>query len=540
MATRLSSGGVLIPSSIGTGIQQGVLNFINVRNARRAAETEKEFQDRRLKLEEERTDVQAQNVAFERFLKLAPFASPGTSIAENPFLIPTARAAFGDLDDPQFESLGNMILTPETLETILSDREIKAISELEADDPKLERIVNQRLIGKAVTNQELELEGQRASVLSSALDLFTTDEETLGDIARASFGLEPTATIPGIVDETGAPVVFQSEGIARIWAGLQDLTFQQKKLSADSQKDLAGELISQAAQVDITLGRPKASQIVQAYEASVLGTFAEGQAPIEKLFTSSTPEVQRAISIFAGAVRVGESNFEEFLRGTPGGSQILTVLGLGQTLGEFLPREEVQAAMKSILPQLEGVGISIASPGFFSVKDRFIFEPAEAGADPDARLPAGGAVEPSGLPPETDPNVVAMANLIQRGIPVETAIADASIIIGPEAAQAAADAAIALAAQAAGGPAVEGVDRVTPQDQATVDELSEAFIEAVTLRNTLDQEALRFFGGDVTGSASFAKKREANMAATNAREILERIRAINPAMAQQLEEQISR
>ena len=47
--------------------------------------------------------------------------------------------------------------------------------------------------------------------------------------------------------------------------------------------------------------------------------------------------------------------------------------------------------MKAFLPQLEGVGISIGSPGFFSIKDSFIFETTEPSADPTASLHAGAA-----------------------------------------------------------------------------------------------------------------------------------------------------
>jgi len=544
MSTRLGRGGVVVPNSIGEGLERGILNFINVRAARRAAESDEKFRERQLDAEERRLDANEQNNAFDRLLQIAPLFKEGSTLGDNPLLANLSRRAFGDLGDDELSALGDISLNRETFETILNDRRMKITSEADEDDPRLQRMINFSLFGEAVTDAELEardaetaFKRKRTTVLSNAFDSLVADPETAQDFARTALGMQPNFSIPGFNGPDGQPLVFENETAARVYGASLELAFNREKLSTESRTDMVEGFISSALEADLALGRPKAMQIINAYEASTLGQFAPGQAPIEKLFASSDAETQRAIKLFTGTVRVGETRTEEFLRTLPNGERFLLANDIAGLIHEANPSANVSQLQRSVLNSLDGVGITLDKgfAGFGGL--RYNFEEQATGVDPEARLPVGSEPGPSGLPPDADPNVVTMRSLIERGVPVEEAILSASEIIGEEAATAAADAAIQMAAREAGGtPPPLGSETST----AEIEDLTQQFISAIELRNNLSNEAREFFKGSSSGGSALAKKREANQAAAQARDILEQIRVINPARAQQLERDISR
>lgn len=361
MATR--------PNSLGRGIEKvGDIILQTALQRRQLAQ-----RDRQLDLDERRIDVNEQAQAFDRIMSIAPLLPTGSAISDHPILHRQARIAFGDLTDEEFNDLSQIVVTPETFQTIVNDRVTQYARDLPDDSPIMERIRNRALLGTSASGTQLEagdVQAQaqmtQAQAVMEGLRAVNNDPELLMDYGRTLLGSEPLVEIPGVVDQNGNPITFDSEGIANIWTRLQmqrdEFSFRTNlaSLDEDAKTDMAGELMDQMEAHDITIGRPAAQNIINAYVDSVEGDFEEGESPIEELMAQDSP-IGTAAKAFVQGINVMD---ESYINSLPPGAR--NFLFAGEALSDILPKEDIPRALEALSPAIGGVDVDAS--GFFGIR----------------------------------------------------------------------------------------------------------------------------------------------------------------------------
>ena len=418
----------ILPSATGGGLTRGAQGFVEARELNR----QNALRQRRQDLEERAVDIQEQGLAFNRLLQLGPLITPGTSLRQNPFLAEVARTAFQDLDDSTFEAVLDMQLNPETIQTLITEQQKFFFQKLDPENEEDARILEDIGISGlnlgARSRGELDVRNRITGLTGDALLNFQSNPTIQGDIARQVLGLQPTVSIPGLVDEAGEPLVIDSAVAAQLYVALsinrQDNFTARLRLDEAARLDIAKELMTAAEAAGIGLGRPKAAQIVQAYAASV--ETPEGEiAPIDTLFDRSDPDVQRAIRLFVGAIDLGDTAFDRFLNQSDAGRTIGLLGDLGEFISERMniPSVDMMAAFQDFLDSGLGEEIGVSVSGGFVRRRRFNFEGRATTGDRGS-LNLGDTVRssnqpsPNGggdLPDFTNSDVVTAANLLRRG-----------------------------------------------------------------------------------------------------------------------------
>lgn len=430
----------ILPSATSGGLTRGTQGFVEARELnRRAALADRQenrenqrlgLEGRRVGLEEDRLSVQEQGLAFERLLQLAPLLPPGSTLAENSFLLPTARVAFQDLSEQEFETLQQIALNRETADTVMDDRRRFFLSSLDPNNPDDALILDRiNLAGSGLEGASrtgIALQEQISGTTSAALQSFQEDPRVLARIGSRAFGIEPFFQIPGVNDASGEPIDFDSEAAGQLYVALmnnrEEAFSARLKLDSEALNDIVTQLMEQAATDNIGLGRAFASNIVNSYNSSV-GPDAEGEPgsrPLEVLYAGASDDEKRAIDLFVGTIRVGDNEWQKFLRETPEGQRQLLLGGLGQFLQEDLnlPSDQMMGALADFLDNTD-IDISINQP--FIGRDKFIFE--ETSAEPGGPLSLDAAIRGSnqlvpgadGIPAPANVDVVAAANVLRRG-----------------------------------------------------------------------------------------------------------------------------
>lgn len=458
---------VVLPSATGGGLERGVQNFLAVRQQRRDNIFRKDQQaldQRRVEVSERQLDVQEQGLAFERLLKIAPLVPPGTTLAESGFLGPTARQAFGDLNDTEFGALQGMELNPETVQTLIGDRTEHFLRELDPNNPDHKNILDRITLatsGLDGSTSQLRVEEQIAGMTFNALEGLQEDPTLQGNIARSVLGQEATVRIPGVIDPaTNEEIEFESLGVAELYSRLAinraNNNTEKLKLDKESVQDIVGGLMEQAAKADIGLGRAFATNIVNSYNVSVgpdAARNSEGLTPLEQLYAGASPDERRSIELFTGAIRLGDNAYEQLLRQSPEGRRQLLLGGLGQFLTEDLnvPSDQMINALTDFLDSDIGRNIGIQIDGRGLLRSKFNFEPGPPGITGNSqRTPldisttVSGSNQPgadsSGIPAPANVDVVAAANLMRNGSMSEVdlraevgdAVVDAAIQLNTE------------------------------------------------------------------------------------------------------------
>jgi hypothetical protein len=367
MATQLTS-------PIDAAIQNASNRLFQFLMARKDREIENRRMDiaaRGVAVDEERVDIQRRADALETAIKVSSILPPGKSPAEYPAVIPIFREAFPDLSPEDFQAFAQIPWDRRTLQDALDEGAMELFDKLEEDDPRRERMVNLRAIGRAVTGTELssevsqaQLRGDQSILLREGLATIRNDPELARNAVLVGMGLEQEFEIPGIPG-----IRFPTSTAANIFAQLQmkrdEFGFlreqQDKELTAKSNQDLAAEIMKLGEQVEAPLGRAAAAQILQAYETSAEGNFEPGQSPLELLYDQSNPGQQRVIQAFIGSIDTAE---DAWINSQP--ASVQNYFKLGRGLSEFVEKGEVPVIMEGLVRQglVPELGFGWAAPGW--------------------------------------------------------------------------------------------------------------------------------------------------------------------------------
>ena len=428
----------ILPSPLGGGLTRGAQGFVEARELNRKNALDRDKAD----LDERRVNIQDQAFSFNRLLQFGALMPPGTSLKDNPFMSQLARDSFGDLDPETFEAVLGMIPNRETIQTIIEEQQKLFAQGLDPENEEDQQILTDIGISGlnlgVSTEAQLRNRGLVEGLTGEALKNFTTDTRIQGDIALQQLGLQATVRIPNLVDPlTGEVIEHESIDAARIYAlvsNARDSLFSAGlRFTAENRNDLAAELIEMSEKAGMGIQRPKANQIIRAYEASV--NVPQGEiSPYEVMFNRATPEVQRAMKLFTGVIDLGDDSFDLFLQESQVGRSLAF---LGQ-LGEFIQEEMgiPSNQMMGIFQDLLGSGIAgeggMKVTGGFLRRRRFDLgetattgnrgsleivdgEPISLGAAIGRSNQPGGNGDTPPLPDFTNVDVTAIATLLRRG-----------------------------------------------------------------------------------------------------------------------------
>jgi len=404
----MANGTRILPSPTGGGLERGVKNFISARDLNRRADLEartldlneriaarqEEISRKNVELAERGIGLQEQAQAFGQLVQIAPLTPPGSTIGELPFLQPIIDIAFADLDDSTKASLNALSFNPQTLKMLEDDRKKFFIEKLDPSKPeeaeRLKAIIGVPTdiaieAGEARAGADIQksgVEGKIAGATVAAFDTINLNRDIQRDIVLNILGApDTTVRIPGVDEEFESPIA------AQIWADLakhrDNVGLQMVSLSRQEAKDFAGELMGQLAsgRSPITLGRTTAEEIVNAYSQSVgpdAVVDSDGNKAIERLFNESPLDIQKAIRVFTGSVRLGDNAYIEYLRGVEGGESQIILMSMGEAIAEDLnvPTDRVLDVLGQFLdsPQGQGLGIKFDDKGLFTIRKRFRYE----------------------------------------------------------------------------------------------------------------------------------------------------------------------
>lgn len=375
------------------------------------ARKDRELEQKRIDLQERGLDIQQDQVeaqnrarALNTAVTISSILPPGASPAEYPAVIPIFREAFPDMPVEDFAAFAQIPWHRKTLQDALDQGAQDILSKLPEGDPMRERILNNVMIGKAVTQQQLGAEqesdllrGDQARVLREGLANIRRDPKFTRNAILVGMGLQQEFEIPGI-----SGIKFDTSTAANIWSQLamhqDEMGFQREKLSAEATKDLGDEVIKLSEKVEAPIGRAAATELLQAYDESARGDFKPGESPLDKLFNKSNPGMQRVIKAFLGSVDMSE---DAWLNAQPEGVQ--NYFRTQRALADVMDKKEVPDAMESLVKQGVVKGLGIGGP-FWNRGVRFQFETpptVEGSALSEGQMQELGQLLQQGVPPAT-------------------------------------------------------------------------------------------------------------------------------------------
>ena len=425
----------ILPSPTGGGLFRGAQAFA----AGKERGEERGLRERQIRVLE-------QSQAFAQLLQIAPILPPGSTIGENPFLSNLVDTAFGDFTPEERSLLDNLVLTPITAQTLIEDRTKFVLENLDPEDPESKTFLEAITLAKvgigATSISQLEVSDQIAKITGSSLTELAGDARFKGNVARTVLGQTPIVEIPGLVGADGELLQFDSVQVANTYANLliagNEAGAESGAAVQEAMDKMITQLMEQAQEDGIGLGRGFAARIVNSYIASTDGSGvvnSAGLSPLEALYVDSTDNQRRMIKLFSGTIQIGESSFEQFLAATPGGKQIIMLGELGRFIGEEglgLPSDQVRDALQDFLDSDIGTrfGITIDERG--PLRERFNFDKIDnllgQGVDVNAdalRTAIGGSnlpPPPAPLPPGSNLDVVATANTLRSGAQSEESL----------------------------------------------------------------------------------------------------------------------
>lgn len=393
------ANGRVFPSATQGGLSRGAAIILETMLRRR----ELSQRDRQLSQQDRALDLEEQAQGMERLINFAPFLPGDVPIADLPFLHEDIRTVFGEGVDPANpEDIGAISLNQKDLMAAVEDRLKGMAEELPDDSPFFERGLARAFTGEPVSEEELGAREAQAitqrNVAEMTLESFNSlmrDSQAQQGIQRMLTGLEVPVRI---VTPDGVEHAFDTEAAARIsaqlWMHRDELTLQWQRMSAEEANDLAGEFMQQLEKIDLTIGRPQANRIIQAWNQSVTGDFEPGESPFEQMAAKAEAdgdfETLTAIHAWDGVVDSGDQSTRTFMELTDQGDAMSRTFGVLKRAEQFMEREDLMKLAPSILEGFQGAGIAqIEDPVFGG--PRFVIPDL-----PTGEAGVGGASLPSG------------------------------------------------------------------------------------------------------------------------------------------------
>lgn len=476
--------------------------------------------DRRAALLEKQVASEDADRALNNLFRLSEFVPEGTTIGDNALATNLATRAFPELSDVDRENLSNLQLRPETLKGVIDTLGIKMV-EADPTGAATQAAVNAAIGAGSRTTAELQADDARANLLNEAFVGIANDPESLDIFARNQLGLPPEITIdvPGI-----GPKTFDSEGAARIWAQLhmnqQNIFSAAGKIGAEQQENIGKIFREQLKLANIAIGPGFESQVVSAYSASLDGKFPPGETPLDKLYNSGSESDKAAIQLFVGTIDLTENSFLDTLAASgPEGAATAFTLQLGETISQFVPKEDVPKVLGDLLPQLNR-GISFDKP--FLRKRRFEFQREAPPAEPTA----------NGVNQQFDLDTQTGLSVVQSGQMTIEQLRELDPNVAARVEE-------VLSAGTATGSDAAPVDTAA---NVPIEELVAQFRESVSIRDAAKTSSrnLSKGGKERPLAENLGDIGNANKAAREARRLLRKIRAIDPELAIQLTEEIDK
>lgn len=339
-------------SSIGRGIERASENILRAAMARA-----------QLDIDQQRVDLQARQIAqaertsaLERIIRFSPLLQPGTTIADNAFLHDDLKQVFPEFDPSNPGDLGGLVLRPETVDDVLRPMILNRAREL--DPGMIDRIVNNTLIGKAVTGEQLELEQSTVELQLDALQGLVTDPRAVENVGRRMFGLDQIVAL----NIGGRQVTFDSADAARltvdIWKHMNLMDWERTRFNLGNQQqaDIAKEFMDLMEEKGVGITRAQANRIISAVHSE------NPQEQVNALRSSAGwNEIQdAALQVYLSGARLGEETAASFLEQFPG---LQNYIQLGGALEAVIGKDAVAEVLPTIARQVEKSGVNIATPG---------------------------------------------------------------------------------------------------------------------------------------------------------------------------------
>lgn len=431
--------GRTIPSILGGGLERGTRAILD-------AVLERE----RRELQERQITAAERNQAINQLTTLAGLVRPGTTLND---LGDSVMDLFGRALDIDPSGLGDLELSPRTIQTALEEKGLELIDE--DAFPTLEAI--RAAAGLTPSEVVAGAEESEARLRSFTIGQILSNPEFAREAVERQLGRTPIdLRIPGIGDQPDQIIPFDSETAARLYAGFlqarEEFGFRLRLDQDDPIQMLIEE--TQKAVRDHPQGQsistPAVRRVFRVYNDAI----AQG-APekIQEFLESNVTQGEKlAMEFLVGSIQAGEQAFINELRELS--PDLAFFYNMAQLTREAFGVEDAQEIMELAGQALgPGVGGRLVDP----------FGPRMLGRGPrievTPREGAGGDAPPGGgsLMGFVDPALLEEGafNLLRQGIPRQALVRD----LGAEAVEAA-------EARIAAGDTGQGRVSISPDEAA--------------------------------------------------------------------------
>jgi len=314
-----------------------------------------------LALSERGTALAERQQTLGEVTQLMELGTPGSSIADMPWLHPRLSTLFPEVDLADIEGFGGLVPTPQTFQSMVDTLGLEALKNLSREDLQLisddivRSAISAQLTGEAILPDELKVRQQTAQAWMHALESYAPTPEDLTRMARDRFGL---TTIDVFDPVTGATRSFDTQAAAELSTRLlmqqREQGFMFWQTGQLPPTDVVGEFMDQLQTAGLIVPR----QIAQKLVSAAHGTREDVRKFIETY--AASPDVISAMNIYLHAISLAEESVFDLLDQLPGGAEFSKTLQLLGHVSDALGKEETGKIASGLIKAWLSAGWPVA------------------------------------------------------------------------------------------------------------------------------------------------------------------------------------